>query len=93
MSLDPSPGRPVTADPAAALHRLLALLAAEAPLEEFHAVLADSALTFGAVSGHPLGPCRGRTMVRTSGSLRPFDRGYGQTTVGPMVLPTLRMER
>ena len=52
-------------------------------------LVADLALTFGAVSGHPLGPRRGRTMVGTSGSLRPFDRGYGQTTVGPMVLPTL----
>ena len=54
MSLDPSPGRPVTADPAQALHRLLALLAAEAPLEEFHAVLADSALTSLDVHGQPL---------------------------------------
>ena len=54
MSLDSSPGRPVLADPAAALHRLLALLAAEAPLEEFHAVLADSALTSLDAHGQPL---------------------------------------
>ena len=34
--------------PATAVSRLLALLAAEAPLEDFHAVLADSALSAGA---------------------------------------------
>jgi len=48
-TLAPSAGHEV-----AALHRLLALLAAEAPLEEFHAVLADSALTPVADAGQPL---------------------------------------
>ena len=58
MSLDPSTDRPSTEDvaapAAAALHRLLALLAAEAPLEDFHAVLAESALTPLDGHGHPL---------------------------------------
>ena len=49
-----SPDRTLASTPPSqvvALHHLLALLAAEAPLEEFHAVLADSAL---AEHGHPL---------------------------------------
>ena len=58
--LDRSRGRSAPADAVppsgpVALQRLLALLAAEAPLEDFHAVLAESALVPLAGQGRPLG--------------------------------------
>lgn len=46
--------RPAAAAPPTAVFRLLSLLAAEAPLEDFHAVLADPALTSSAGDAQPL---------------------------------------